>query len=132
MQKTNLSQSFWRIFSFALIVYVFFILGRSIWINWQLRQNMQKLEAEIENINIEKKNMENLILYYKSDSFKEVEARQKLGLKKPGETVIAVKSKTSQDYATESQKQKQDIAARQSSQEEKSPNWQLWWEYFVK
>jgi len=130
----NLRQKLWELFSkiliYLVILYTLFILGKAIWTNWQLKKQTDDLQQQIAEIKIQNKNLENLILYYKSDSFREVEARKKLGLKKPGEVAIAIPAQTSKDYNQETATQKQGVS--ETPKEENIPNWQLWWQYFTK
>lgn len=73
-----------------LVVYVLFILGRSIYKNYQTNKKITNLENEITRLGQENQYLQNIILYYQTDSFKEVEARRKLNMQKPGEKVMAV------------------------------------------
>lgn len=115
---------------YALIIYVFVILGRAVWQNWQLKREIDAIKNQIAQLQDQNKNLENLILYYQSDSFKEMEARQKLGLKKPGETAVAVPTKKYENYQAETAREKENIAPK--NQGEATPNWQAWWGYFFR
>lgn len=93
----NLSRFFKNNFSLIsqiifliLIVYVIFILGRSIYKNYQTNQKIVHLEEEVKQLEQEKVYSQNLIVYYQSPNFKELEARKKLNLKKPNEKVMAI------------------------------------------
>ena len=77
-----------------LLIYVLIILGRSVYKNYQTNQKIVKMENEIRHLEEEKNYLENIIVYYQSDSFKELEARRKLNLQKPGEKVMAVESQS--------------------------------------
>lgn len=128
--KIKIKNFFNQTLVYLLIAYVFFILGRSIWLNFQIKKQLESTKSQISETEKKNKNLENLILYYQSDSFKEVEARQKLGLKKPGETVVAVPVKKYEDYNQETQAQTQEIVI--SKEGKPLPNWQLWWQYLFK
>lgn len=117
-----------KVLIYFLIAYVSIILGRVVWFNWQLNQNIKKTQIQITQLEEQNHDFENLILYYKSDSFREVEARQKLGLKKPGETVVAIPTKNYENYQEETQVEKERIS--NSFQENTTPNWQKWWQLF--
>lgn len=121
---------FGKILIYLLILYTFFLLGKAVWTNYQLKQQTELIEKEIANIQKQNKDLENLILYYKSDSFREVEARRKLGLKKPDEKMMQVPVKKLGDFPSELEAQKESF--QEQTQEEKQPNWQLWWQYFTK
>lgn len=119
-----------KLLAYALIAYVFFILGRSVWANWYLKSQTEKIQAQIERRKQENNNLRNLILYYQSNSFKEVEARKKLGLKKQGEYVMAVPVKKIENFQEETNTQASRLASRE--EQEKLPHYVLWWLYFTK
>jgi cell division protein FtsB len=121
---------FSKIIIYLIVLYTFFLLGKAVWTNFQLKKERDAIEGQIVALQEQNKNLSNLILYYQSDSFREEEAREKLGLKKPGETVVQVPVKKATDFGSE-------IAAQVQSVSEKTPpaqqpNWQLWWQYFFK
>lgn len=128
--KTRLIQILGRILIYLIVLYVFFILGKAIWINWQLKKQMEQIEKEIAIIQQQNKDLENLILYYKSDSFREVESRKKLGLKKPGEMAVPVPTKTFDNFQQETEAQKEGVS--EITKEEKTSNWRLWWQFLIR
>lgn len=75
---------------------------------------------ELQSQNIE---LSGLLEYFKTKSYEELQARQNLGLKKPGETVVAIPTSNSQDaeaFANNSE----------DSAQEKLSNPRKWWNYF--
>jgi len=119
-----------KILVYGLIFYVFFILGRSVWLNWQLKKEIDGIKKQIAEISQQNKNLENLIIYYQSDDFREIEARQKLGLKKSGETAVAVPTKKYESYQAEVEAEKNNLSNRK--EEASASNYRLWWAYFFK
>jgi cell division protein DivIC len=105
-------------------------LGKAVWTNFQLKRERDTIEGQIVTLQGQNKNLANLILYYQSDSFREEEAREKLGLKKPGETMVQVPVKKSADFQSEIAAQTQSVSEKTIKVQE--PNWQLWWQYFFK
>lgn len=79
-----------RIFLIFLLAYALFLLGRSVYFNYKTNQQIATLKEEIQIAQEENSNLQNLILYYQTDAFKELEARRQLGLAKPGEMVISL------------------------------------------
>ncbi len=81
------------------------------------RQNIETLirkqEATVESIEKENRDLSEIIRFYNSDSFVEAEARKKLNLSKPGESLIVLESTPS-------------VASASS----KEPNVQKWFNYF--
>jgi len=128
--KSKLGSIFSKGLIYAAILYTFFMLGRAVWINFTLQKNIKIIEQEIAAIQQQNKNLENLILYYQSDSFREIEARQKLGLKKPGETVINVPVKKYDNYSSEVRAEEERLSDKPA--ETKTSNAKLWWQYFFK
>ncbi|OGY24633.1 MAG: hypothetical protein A2Y57_00705 [Candidatus Woykebacteria bacterium RBG_13_40_7b] len=128
--KTKSTTILSKILIYSLIGYTFFMVGRSVWFNFQLKKQTDTIEQEIVEVQAQNKNLENLILYYQSDSFREVEARKKLGLKKPGEVAVAVPVKSASNFQSEVQAQQQQVAEK--SAEVEISNWRLWWQYFTK
>lgn len=119
-----------KIGSVLVIFYVIFLLGKSIWTNYDLRQSIQKLNSQIATLEIQKKQLADLNLYYASDPYKELEARKKLGLKKPDEKVViiaAAETKNFQDQLTQDQ-----LNLSNEEDTQSSPNWILWLDFFTK
>ncbi|MBU1092081.1 septum formation initiator family protein [Patescibacteria group bacterium] len=77
-----------------VFTYMFFATGEALWQNFQINQEIVVLKDNI--IQLEQRNIQykNLIAYLKTESFREKEARRKLGYKKPGETVVAIPQDT--------------------------------------
>ena len=119
-----------RLFLYFLVIYTFFMLGRSVLTNYQLQKQVKGIESSIIDIKNQNKDLENLVLYYQSDSFREVEARRKLGYKKPDEKIFIVSVQKFTDLNTEMQSQKESLSTKE--QEKKQSNLSLWWQYIFK
>jgi cell division protein FtsB len=100
--------------------YLLFLFGRSAYKNYQINQRIKELQASITTLNEQNTNLKNLIAYYQTETFRELEARRKLGLKKPGEIVVALPENTEEVLQTENPEEKK---------EQTTPNWKKWWEY---
>jgi hypothetical protein len=119
------------------VFWVLFLLGRAIWQNWDLKHSIYKLNEQIVILNQQKKDLENLNLYYQSDSFKELEARKLLGLKKSGEKLVILpietpkaESSAANSFPEQLNKEKETVAGVTAPT--RIPNWLLWWQYFTK
>jgi len=100
--KRHINLRFW---GGALFVgYMFFIAGRMAYKNYQIEQQISDLAKEVVAIEEENQDLRASIIYYQSDNFKEREARLKLGLQKPGETVIVIPSQ--EPFAEEKEEEK--------------------------
>lgn len=89
-ERTSLYDWLFRIGSVVFIGYLVFLTGQAIFQNYKTREKIETLESKIAELQGENQTLENLNLYYQTDSFKELEARRKLFYRKPGEKVIDV------------------------------------------
>jgi len=128
--KEKASDLFGKFIIYLIVLYTFFLLGKAVWTNFQLKKQKDLIEEQITTLQQKNKNFANLILYYQSDSFREEEARSKLGLKKPGETVVQVPVKKATNYQSEVSTQAQGVSEKDSPTQQ--VDYSLWWQYFFK
>jgi len=115
----------WVVVALLLIVgYLIFIFSKSVWRNYEVNNQVLNLEEDIEELQIKQEYFENLIAYFETASFAEKEARSKLGLKKEGETVLALPR--SAQFETKNEEKIDEGVV-----EEKS-NYQKWWHFFFR
>lgn len=107
---------------FLFVLYLFFIVGRSIWINYQSNKDLDVQNVQVLKLEDELKFMQYQINYYKTSSFKEKEAREKLGYQTPGEKVVALPVDKLEDKVTDPQLGEVEI---------KTANYINWWRYFT-
>lgn len=111
-----------------VILYILFNLGRSIFQNYQVNEKINRINTDIADLQKQKQALLNQNLYYQTDTFKEIEARKKLGLKREGETMVIVPENQQQDNQNSpngsSNKTK-------SSSWEFAPNYLKWWQYVI-
>ena len=101
---------------FLSVLFVFFtlaIIGLLAVSNFKIRERRKELLSQIETLekeiqNVEKKNQELKagISESQTEDYLEKEAREKLGLKKPGEEVVAIKKIQSEEKPTEQKEEK--------------------------
>ena len=106
---------------FAFLIYLVFIVGQSVLSNYRSNQEIAKEGEKLIDLENQVKTLQNQINYYQTTSFKEKEAREKLGYKAPGENVIALPVDSVDDKTPDSGLTEQTI---------KIPNYELWWRYF--
>lgn len=106
---------------FVFLLYLIFIVGKSIVNNRQADQDLLDQEAKLDEFKQEIKYLQNEINYYQTDSYKEKEAREKLGYKGVGENVIVLPIDTGEEKTPD---------AGLAEQEIKVSNFRLWWQYF--
>ena len=101
---------------FLSVLFVFFtlaIIGLLAVSNFKIRERRKELLSQIETVekeiqNVEKKNQELKagISESQTEDYLEKEAREKLGLKKPGEEVVAIKKIQSEEKQKEQKEEK--------------------------
>lgn len=75
-----------------IIVYLVVVLGETVKRNYDLNQQIGQLQQQISLLNSQKDELAYDIQYYGTDAFKQREARAKLGLQAPGESVLVLPS----------------------------------------
>lgn len=103
-----------------IIIYAAFALSRTLWQNYKMNRDINSLGKEIESLEERKQELTNLIAYYKTESYKEKEARRRLGYQKPGEKVLIIVP------------QEGKLIAEEEPKEAKKSNIEIWWEFFFK
>jgi cell division protein FtsB len=72
----------------AVIIYVTWTVGISINRNYKTNQIITQLKSNIEDLKLALAEEKDMIVYYQTDSYRDVEARRRLGAIAPGEKVI--------------------------------------------
>ncbi len=97
--------------------------------NHQLNEILSTKKAITAKQEMSNKKLKSLIAYYQTPSFQEVEARRRLGLKKPDETVYTIKGlvNNTDQSSSLSDNLYQDISPTAPVPQ---TNIQQWWQYF--
>lgn len=84
---------------FALLVLVYLVVGsvRLVVDNYRVHQSAKRLDVEVADIQQHNLELRNLLAYYRTDSYKEKEARARFNYQKPGERVVAVPLPVNED-----------------------------------
>jgi cell division protein FtsL len=100
-------------FSVLVVFFVVSIAALLVVSNFKIRERRKELISQIETLkkeiqNLEEKNQEMKagISESQTQDYLEKEAREKLGLKKPGEEVVAIKKIQSEEKPTEQKEEK--------------------------
>ncbi|HKZ34300.1 MAG TPA: septum formation initiator family protein [Patescibacteria group bacterium] len=107
-----------RLISILFLFIGIFLLGnlaQGIFDAWRGRERIQKMKQDLQEIAKENETLQQEVQYYQSEEFVEKEAREKLNLVKPGETVIIVPEEALRKE--ESERIKQSLA---------EPVWRQW------
>lgn len=73
------------------IIFMFIILASESSSNYNLRNKSDALESQIIKLQAQIDDLGYKVTYYKTDSYREVLAREKLNMAAPGESVIIIK-----------------------------------------
>ncbi|MDZ7586603.1 MAG: septum formation initiator family protein [Patescibacteria group bacterium] len=91
-------------------------LGGNVWRLWKAGERIKQAEAEVDKETKENKQLKARLAQVQSPEFIEKEAREKLGLGKPGEEIVNLP------------KQEQE-SVRAGEREE--ANWRKWWKLYI-
>lgn len=104
-----------------------FALGKEVIRKYQIENEIRQLEQEVTALENRNTELSSMIDYFDSDTYKEEQARLKLGMQKPGERVVAVLGvQTNTDFAPDGSVSQ----VRSTGQEDPRANPQRWWDYF--
>lgn len=74
----------------VVIIYLLFTLGETIKRNYTMGRQINDLKSQMSLLEDQKDQLAYSIEYYKTNSFRDREARSKLGLQLPGENVVII------------------------------------------
>jgi len=106
---------------FAIIIYLGIVVGKSVISNYGSNKVIEDEETKLVELEGNLHSIQNEINYYQTYSFKEKEARAKLGYKAPGESVMSLPIDTVEEKVVDTGLAESKI---------KVPNYRLWWQYF--
>jgi cell division protein FtsB len=78
----------------VIIVYLLVVLGETVKRNYDMNRQITDLQAQITLLQDQKDALSYNVQYYNTDSFRDREARAKLGLQLPGENVVIIPHST--------------------------------------
>lgn len=78
------------VFEVLLLVVISSALAKEVVRRYQIQGEIKSLQNQVQQSEQKKTELQGLISYFDSDAFKEEQARLKLGLQKPGESVVTV------------------------------------------
>ncbi|HUD11647.1 MAG TPA: septum formation initiator family protein [Candidatus Saccharimonadia bacterium] len=77
-----------------IVVYLVVVLGQTVKRNYDLGLQINGLKSQMNMLQDQNDELSYNIQYYKTDSFKDREARSQLGLQLPGENVVIIPNDT--------------------------------------
>ncbi|MBU2025218.1 MAG: septum formation initiator family protein [Patescibacteria group bacterium] len=121
---------FFLFISFLAFVLVTYSLFRETYKKYQIQKEVQDLKNQAAQIEHDNQKLKGLIDYFKTQNFSEKEAREKLNVKKEGESLVILKS---QDDNLSGKKNNSNSKLQDPDQESLNiPNPLKWWDYFFK
>ncbi|MDD3887367.1 MAG: septum formation initiator family protein [Patescibacteria group bacterium] len=115
-----------RLITVTGLVFVIFIamgLVRELVNRYMVNQEIEKIQAEINTLERKNKELGGLVDYLNTDAFKEIQARQNLGMQKDGETAVSIES------LPDNMNSVVELSQDNSDQKNKL-NIEKWWNYF--
>lgn len=108
-----------------VIIYMFAILANETGKNYQLRSRADELEMQIVRLEEQIRDLGYKITYYKTDSYRERLAREKLNVASPGEQMVIVRN--DQKNINEPNTSNEVILKSDEQSLAEKPNHQQWW-----
>lgn len=111
------------IFAFLALLGLYLIVSfsRDLWHLWQKEGEIRKSQLKLEELRVKNEELKKQLEYVKSETFLEKEAREKLGLAKPGETVLILPENLEEALG---------INPPSISENQRLSNWERWWRLF--
>lgn len=94
--------------------YLIISLANSVWDLWKKQEAIDTARERVEHLEAENSRLMGTLEYVKSDEFVEKEAREKLNLVKPGETIVVIPQSVLQ------------AATASAAPIPPPPNWEQW------
>ncbi len=113
--------AFW--IGLIFLLYMFAILTSETGKNYQLRSKSDELEQQIEQMQSQIEELGYKVTYYRTESYQERLAREKLGMQKPGESVVIVKKDSTQNVEVPAENIK---LQNKDEYEASKSHWQQW------
>ena len=110
--------------TFAVLIvvglYLLYSAAASLVSNYKSQQEIASAQNRITELKLEKERLQSLLVYYDTKSYQEIELRRRMLLKKPGETVVALRG----DHPLT------EMTADTESPAPATPAWRQWYDYY--
>jgi len=110
-----------------LVGWTAFISSKQLERNNRIEKEVSQLAKEADKIRRENETLTDRISYFASKDFREQEAKDKLGMKKPEETVLVMKQEPGAEVSEENPLENTERARTES---DVLPNYRKWWNLF--
>ncbi len=126
MQSSKWLMRIFLLFALAVTAWASFVSWGQLERHKRITEEVSQLEAEAARIQAENQTLEERMSYFSTREFREQEAREKLGLKKADETVVAIK----EDIQRDSVPNTVNSQNTKETEEAPIPNYRKWWQIF--
>jgi cell division protein FtsB len=111
---------------FGLVIFGYLLVGsgKLVYENYRVHEDEGRLSTEVEQLRQHNLELESLLAYYRTDSYKEKEARARLNFQKPGEKLVVVPIPEGEDVSSSL------APGPQTEQETPDSNPRQWWKFF--
>jgi len=119
MERSNMKLKKNKVFGWvALVVMGIFAvrLSTNVWRLWRAGDRIKQAESEVRSQELENQELQKRLAEVQSPEFIEREAKEKLGLVKPGEEIVILPTQEQESVRVE---------------EQEEPNWRKWWKLYV-
>jgi len=133
-EKIFFNQKFLALLGLIIIILISFPFVKNTLKQYRINKEIDELKQEISDLENKNVDLKNFVSYLESDQFAEEQARLNLGLKKPGEEVMVIKTendKTSTSAST-SATMFNISGYGKAKPEVKQSNPEKWFNYFLK
>jgi len=107
---------------FLFVLYLLFVVTKSLIDNYESNKQIDAEEQKLTAMEADITTLKNVIAYEQTATYKEREAREKLGYIAPGESVIILPLDKPEEQGADSGLADAKVI---------KPNYILWWEYFL-
>ena len=122
--KRLLKSKMFFIFLIPVSLALIFGIFQNLYHRYQVKKDLDRLNAEVMSLNKQKEDLDKLLNYYKNESNLEKEARIRLNYKKEGEKgVVILPTATTSPGGNET-------TLSSPTSDENLPNYKQWWRYF--
>lgn len=112
--------------AFGLIIFGYLLVGsgKLVYENFRVHEDSGQLSSEVDQLKQHNLELENLLAYYRTDSYKEKEARARLNFQKPGEKLVVVPVPEGEDVSSAL------TPGPETQPETPDSNPRQWWNFF--
>lgn len=111
----------------SVVGYTAWVMVGSIRKSYQANRRIADLKQQIDNLKVGNENLRNLLVYYQTNTFRELEARRRLGLKKASEKVFIIPD---HQKGLMNPTVQLDLSNQPRPPEDQTANYLKWWQIF--